>query len=477
MQTRRLVFGLALACGATSLGSCKKEAERPPPLEGAPVATGAAPVAQARSVPAALGTSAPAARGAALDSAPLPAPDAPAGAGPAYLVVYGRGIVRIEAAQATDAAALPKIRSMARSKDGTIYASGFDGVRKLFARADARPPRMIGTWRDVGSLDHLAVGADGHVWGASFKGVHEWNGSAWSTYTKDQLGAGVTLLRDIAVDGKGRVWVASANAVHVREAGTWRTPALAVSRKPIFVSKIAVDGDHVYALHSSGVLKLEGDTFQELPVGRESFLSTFHLAVAQGVLHVWTTKGLYRVAPGKGTQLVTQKKAGFRGKSVNAIAADAAGRTWLSTDHGLVVIDSAGKATQYAPGTLAAVTGEVKQISVVAGGPALPPVGEQAKGGVTGKLIRDGSPVVGVDVELCASPSMFFRGTPCGDAAFRGRSTTGQDGVFRFDGVPLGQYRFAIKKPGGKWSITSSPCCQGMRKGQSYDVGSLTLSN
>ena len=62
------------------------------------------------------------------------------------------------------------------------------------------------------------------------------------------------------------------------------------------------------------------------------------------------------------------------------------------------------------------LVGEVEAILVVGAGPAtLPGAGPQRKGGLTGKILRGGSPQASVPVELCPSPDMMFTDSPCAD--------------------------------------------------------------
>ena len=51
---------------------------------------------------------------------------------------------------------------------------------------------------------------------------------------------------------------------------------------------------------------------------------------------------------------------------------------------------------------------------------------------------------------------------------------TGEGGVFTFNNVPLGTYRFGVKA-GPKWTITMGSCCTGMKANKTFDVGSINL--
>lgn len=100
---------------------------------------------------------------------------------------------------------------------------------------------------------------------------------------------------------------------------------------------------------------------------------------------------------------------------------------------------------------------------------------ELRKGGLTGKVLRDGSPLAGVSVELCPSPGMMFTESPCADAAIKFAGTADDKGVWTFDDVPLGAYGLAVEV-GGKWQITlGERVGAGMKEGKLYDTGSMSL--
>jgi hypothetical protein len=187
---------------------------------------------------------------------------------------------------------------------------------------------------------------------------------------------------------------------------------------------------------------------------------------------------LFVIPPGGALVQITPKSSGANASKWEEVAIDGGGRIWLATDQGVVVLDGTGKLlTQWAPGTIEALRGEVTHVLVMGSGPAqLPAAGAAATGTVTGKIIKAGSPVVGAEVQICNSPSLVFSSTPCGDKPFKQTVKTDAGGAFKVPDVPIGSYGFAIRPPGGKWLITlGSDCCTQMKKRQEYDVGTLKL--
>ena len=70
---------------------------------------------------------------------------------------------------------------------------------------------------------------------------------------------------------------------------------------------------------------------------------------------------------------------------------------------------------------------------------------------------------------------MLFTKSPCADSSVKFAGKTDEQGVWRFEEVPLGAYGVAIKTE-GKWKITmGSDLGVEMKAGQVYDVGSISL--
>lgn len=483
----------AAAALLLSPGACKKEAPPlPPPLPAgadiappldapmplrttptglsAPLPISAAGGASFVSAGAAIPNVSGALTGAASAAASPTAPTARQGSGASYFGLSSGGVVKLEGGKFSRIApSAETVRRLARAPDGTLYASSYGDTFRI------RPSGAvdkIGSYNAPGSLDHLAVGPDGHLWGVSFGGIAHFDGVAWTQEKKNVLGPSATLLQDVAVDHKNRVWIASSNDLHVREGGAWRLVELA-SPGPAgkrFWRKLHVSpAGTLYAAHSSGLLRLKNEAWTQVNLGDER-RGVDHLAQGPAEqLHAVGSAGLLFV-PESGP--VRQVPLELR--RIYALAADEAGRTWLADESGVTVLDAQGGLARWAQGSVPELTARVETILVTAGGPTLPRVGPVATGGIAGKLLRGGSPVVGIAVELCANPAMVFRATPCTESSFRQAAVTEVDGTFRFDGVPLGTYRFALKA-GPKWTTTLLPCCTGMRKGQVFDVGALTL--
>lgn len=410
--------------------------------------------------------------------AEVPAPTGPVAKvdnpGLAYFGVDGTGLVRLEDGKLT---VVPGIDSMIRaivpSKDA-LYVSSTSGIFRI---KGTEAPQKIGDFSKPGSADHMAVGPDGDLWTISFKGVGHYNGKEWTIEEKTKLDPAITLLRDIAVDAQGRVLVSSPDKIFMREKDAWKAldPGALVAKKPWFEDLEATPDKSVYVAHLGGLLKYAGDSWSKV-AGVTSKPHAMAVAPDGRLLLVGMLQRISILSPDGKEQKLTPQSAGFKAKQIRKAAADAAGRFWLSTDHGMVILGKDGKAVQqWEPGTVKEVSGQVQAMAMIGNGPNLPQLGAKIVGTVKGKVLRGGSGVANSAIQICESPSMFFRGSPCAGAIFFKEAQTDAEGNFKLPAVPVGTYRFAIKA-GGKWVITlGGDCCAKMKEGQEYDVGSITL--
>ena len=158
----------------------------------------------------------------------------------------------------------------------------------------------------------------------------------------------------------------------------------------------------------------------------------------------------------------------------DALAVDDRGRAWIHTEAGVLILGPGDAKTEWPGGSIPELTGEIRVILVVGAGPSELPSAVR-KGGLTGKLLRDGNPLANLPVEICPSPSMIYSKTPCHDGAVKFTAKSDDSGVWTVSDIPIGTYGIAVKID-AKWQITfGHPLGDGMKKGQVDDTGSLTL--
>ncbi len=361
---------------------------------------------------------------------------------------------------------------MAVAPDGTLWFASYKGVYKV----KGGKVHQISDYKTIGHAENMAFTPDGHVWTVSYKGVGYYNGREWKFYKKADLGADAKLLKDVAVAPSGEIWVASANAIHIWDGSDWSRPDISkFSKRKLFFKNLhtALSGA-VYAAHSNGVIKFTQTSAGKVNTGVE-VKSFDKMAVGpHDSLALTGTKGLVIASADHAPKAFLIKRGDIKAKRIYSVTIDGAGRTWMSTDHGVIIIDEAGKVIPWIPGTVKNLVGGVNAIAIAGSGPELPKVGPPALGAIVGKVIKEGEPLAGVPVEVCASPSSYFKKTPCQKSPFMQSGKTDADGVFKFEKVPLGTYRFAIKA-GEKWTVTRSDCCLKMKEGKTFDVGSIKV--
>lgn len=411
-------------------------------------------------------------------------PTKPAGpAGPVYFAVEDRGIVRLHEGKFTLLGNSPKqlVKGLQVGGDGAVWVVGFQDVLKLegdkFKKITEAGFSEIG-----GSIDDFAVTATGELWAATFKGVSHYADRKWTTEDKAKIGAGDDLLAGIEVDKAGRVWVLSTHKLHLRENGAWRdidVSKAGASSMLFFESLALAPDDSVYALSSTALLHVSpAGEATHVALGGRSIASYGKLAVASGG-GLAARDGDSAIGwPAGGSSRVYESRDGkdFAADNIQAIGADDSGRVWVASELGVAILGPGDAKTEWPSGTVPELIGEARAILVVGAGPAtLPAAGPLRKGGLTGKVLSNGSAQAGVPVELCPSPDMMFTDSPCADSPVKFVTTTDDKGVWTVNDVPLATYGIAVKLD-GKWQITlGERLGQGMHEGKVYDTGSLAL--
>jgi ligand-binding sensor domain-containing protein len=325
--------------------------------------------------------------------------------------------------------------------------------------------------------EHLTLGPDAVLWACDHRSVHRWEHGAWTEEPPETFDSG--LLQGLTVDLDGRPWVLTAHALWRLDGDRWnRIDGRAVGQTEPYFSAIVTAADGTVYVTTMGGTFAYRDGHWTATALSERFggLDTLvagpagHVAASGGVgtLVVAAPDG-----PVRRTNLADGPADARRG-DVRAI--DAAGRVWLTTDNGVVIVDARGDLVQqWAPGTVAGLDGKVTALAVVDDGPAMPPLRAAATGTITGRVLRAGKPVARATVELCDMPLMVFERTPCASATAAFSGTTAADGTFQIPGVPVGSFGFAVK-PDATWRVLlDGNCCSGLEPGGSYDIGAITV--
>jgi ligand-binding sensor domain-containing protein len=475
----------AMFCLSTALFACDSGESKPTPGEApksepvkADVKSGAKADIKVEPVVEAPKTEAP-------PAATTPAAAAGA-AGPAYFAVDKKGVIKLENDKFTLLGNSPDklMKGLQIAGDGALWVVGFEDILRL--EGDKFKKVTSAGFSELGSsIDDFAVTADGKIWAATFKGVGYWDGKTWAVEDKAKIGAGDDLLQGIAVDKAGNVWVASTHKVHVKTGGAWKDVALdkAGQKRQLFFEALdlAPDGS-VYALASAVLLRIgpAADALATVKLGDDDLPSWGDLAISSnGSIAARNLDDVSALpAGGAARTWSSRNEKDFRADNIRAVGVDDSGRVWVGSDAGVSVVGPGDAKVEWPQGSVPELIGEVGAIVVVGSGPAtLPASGAVRKGGLTGKLVRDGAALPNVDVEICPSPGMVFTKSPCADAATKFSGKADDKGVWTFNDVPLGSYGIAVKIE-GKWQITFGHSLgEGMKEGQVFDTGSITLDS
>jgi hypothetical protein len=400
--------------------------------------------------------------------------------GPAYFAVRDKGLVVLDAGKFAKVEGGPDklVKEIAQGPDGGMYLLGFEGVMKLEG-AKAKLVAETGFGQDTGSLDDFAVTKDGKIWGVGYKGISLWDGSAWKTEDKAVLGTDVTLIRGVAVDGTGRVWVASSNAIHTKDGDTWTTVDISKNfKRQAFFDDMGVGPEGVaIAMASDTLLELSApDKLATKKVGKgypmlgELGFSSTGVGGLKTAIDVVTRLGV------DGKQTHWSSKKDFAAGQIEDVTPDDSGRIWIATDTGVAIMGPGDEKVEWKSGSVDELAGQVEVIGVAGAGPEMPgAVGPVKTGGLKGKIIKEGKGFASAEVEICPNPSSWFTKSPCAESPTRFSASTDAEGNFEMKDVPLGAYGLAVKVA-DKWQLTyGAEYGVGMKEGEVYDIGSITL--
>lgn len=392
--------------------------------------------------------------------------------GAAYLGIRDVGIVQLAAGKATTVVEHRfTLQDLAQLPNGEVVAIGIGGMWRL---QKGKATSLDGNDK---SFEQLAVSHKGAIWATGYQGVAQWTNNAWTLEPKTTFGEGI--LKDIAITPDDVVWVATSDALFNNASGTWKPVVTPIGDKPYFGSMVVGADGALYISSTKGIYKFAQNAWTETKWKPERGYTNYDELIV-GVDGTVAGSGgvgqLLIASPKHGVRFTSTESLKLAAKHAKVQAIDGSGRVWISTDNGLLVLNNDASLGRFYPaGTLPGADGKIEAAVVTAGGPQLPDAQAAAEGNVTGQVIRGGKPVANVAVELCATPLTMFRKTPCGDAPLIRTATTGADGNFMLTNVPVGSYGFAIK-PDAKWRILiGGECCTGIKAGETYAVGSITL--
>lgn len=374
------------------------------------------------------------------------------------------------------------VNDMAVDDQGRLWVLGRDSVG-LFDGSQLVQYR-IGS--SMSYFDALAVDSSGRLWVSREHGVNvNVRGDEWVSYDFP-IEQGSTI-NDMAVDGQDRVWVATEEeGVWVLDGGRWSQHDLGLepleSEEGVSVEAVAIGQDgRVWAGHRKGVSVFDGQRWVTYGPGREADVpdlsSVRDLSIdAEGGVWAVTFPGDAWVFRDGEWARYDRSNSGLLGGAGRAISIDLRGRVWILTDSHLTVFNGVEWGS-YTAGNSGFEPSFGRQHMAIPGeGPAvLPEPTGPGVGTVTGRFTRDGEPLPGAEMHVCwsMSPGPFFSGeTPCTGEEYV--ATSGPDGRFSLENVPMGVYNWVTRTPEGEWHALTSysiPVDFFLDSGETHDLG------
>ncbi|MFO7563923.1 MAG: carboxypeptidase-like regulatory domain-containing protein [Enhygromyxa sp.] len=412
-----------------------------------------------------------------VEVTPLPGAEVP---GPVYLAIDTKGVVKLDQDGATLVLDRPErnIEDLFVGPDGAAYLLDARSLRKLDGERVSEVARFGSS--EVAPVVELALAPNGGIWATGSRGVGHYHDGRWTLSSREQLGLGFNTSLAVALDGT--VWLAGSTKLLRRPAAgdEWELVEVsALGRVPLLLDLSTSPSGAVLATNGKQLIRLAGEQPELIPLaGAERIAYTAGLSIAADGSLALASGGceLLRLGPDGRGEAWRFAGEGYACESLEAMAIDARRRIWVASREGLSVIDEGGQVVEYPAGSFAALAGRVSHMVALGRGPELPEAGELATASLIGQFMLDETPLAKVELEVCPSVRLRREGSPCSAARLRFETRTDAQGKFRLDGVPIGDYSFAVEVEGA-WRWTSPPSFAAeLRPGQTHDLGILVLA-
>lgn len=408
--------------------------------------------ASAPSAPSAPAPPAPASRCQPLR---LPDPVAPP-PGPAWLVVEGVGVLRIDDDSIrTHLAPAPDQRrwgsALLASDAGDLWLSDWSGLHHL-------DPAGVARTIPAPHFDAL-VSHRGVLWAVTSD--IEWKilrreGERWiPERTRRDFPGRYSDNKFVALAAAdGALWASSWNGLWRGEAGAWT--AVDPPAPDAAMLDLWVRGDRLIAGDHDGAFLREGAAWRPIPWPRTGDIR--RVVADSGLLAAPCRIGQpcgALASPSEARIVLTSVEGGcvatsdpLPGSYVEHLALDDSGRAWVATDRGLALVAADGQLLgAWTHGALPGLTGAIVGLAVSGAGPrALPPARPVSAREVRARLTiyKNSAPLVGAALVLCSA--IPERGA-CPRGALVRRATSDRDGRVLLHDVPDGEFWIGVQPP------------------------------
>jgi hypothetical protein len=413
---------------------------------------------------------------------PVPTPPTPGstGDGVAYIAVNNHGIAQLDASGwsmlVDDERAY--YNTLFLGGDGKVYVVDGQAIKRIEGKALVEVAKFDYKTFSGGTS---VVSKDGSTfYAAGFNKLGVFADGKWTATEVKDIHADLDSLSGVAIASNGTVWLSGSKQLLHNTGGTWTSSDVSSLGEHFYFSQLSNSptGD-VFVISSQHLVKLTAEKLEKIELKADDYPS-YGTAVAFNnkghVLAASSSCELVRLDPANTAEQWTVGKKAYNCLSLQAIALDGQNRAWVSSREGLSVVGDDKTATEYPSSTVMELIGStINHILVVGNGPTLPAAGPVHTGGVTGKVLIEGTAVANAKIEMCASPG-WGGSQPCYDSKVKFAGTTNDKGEFTFEGVPIGSYNVAVEIE-GKWRTNwLANIATEMKEGSTYDVGAVKFN-
>ncbi|MCA9711321.1 MAG: hypothetical protein KDK70_36115 [Myxococcales bacterium] len=288
--------------------------------------------------------------------------------GPAYLAVKDQGIAIIDEHGSRLLARLEHdVLAMTVTTKGELWFTTFEGLFALRGTevVEIADEETLGL-TTLETAEDVREDPKGRAWVIGSKGtIAVREGNAWTTRTQEQTGMELQFrYEELVSDQEGRSWLAADDALYRQKGDALEWEAVDVSAfapedyMRNFKQVAMVDDGSIVTCASDGLAVFTEGTWKKAAL-QDHFGSIDHLAARGSTIAVMVGFDLQRVGP-EGVKVSKAGKDTWSASRLFDLEIDGAGRVWIATDHGPVVV-TGDEARQWPPGTLPGVLGRARR--------------------------------------------------------------------------------------------------------------------
>jgi hypothetical protein len=351
--------------------------------------------------------------------------------------------------------------------------------------------------------DHAACNSAADIWMSNASSISHYDGKKWQEFTEKELTTAVysneheMKLVDVVLNTVGELFVIQTGTISLYDGTAWKS----IKEGGSFLGAALDRQGQLWVSYPQGLLLYKGGAWQDYPYEGESTLLTKPAIDSSDRLWVGSLGSVLAFDPDSGWVKKKIESSEAFGRDILSLAFDAAGRLWIGTEYGLLVVEGKSSGVQCclvsspSPSENGLLASDGKNLHVYhmhtsdlssnyifsiafSGDAGVPKKMVKPTGTLSGRILKSGAPQVGIPVEVCPSVKFLFYTTPCDGQPFYSKATTDVNGRFEISTLPAGYYELTFKAD-DQWTIWTGDfetgCCGDIlvKPGKNTDVGEL----